>query len=50
MKHTLASRMSDAQLERTNVKIDADNHKEQFTASGEVLMFEGFKGVPGRKR
>ena len=37
--------MSDAQLERTNVKIDANNHKEQFTASGEVLMFEGFLKV-----
>ncbi|MFP9118391.1 type I DNA topoisomerase [Flavobacterium sp. RNTU_13] len=44
-KRTLASQMSDAQLERTNVKIDADNHKEQFTASGEVLMFEGFLKV-----
>lgn len=44
-KRTLASQMSDAQLERTNVKIDASNHKEQFTASGEVLMFEGFLKV-----
>ncbi|MFP5438456.1 MAG: type I DNA topoisomerase [Bacteroidia bacterium] len=44
-KRTLASQMSDAQLERTNVKIDANNHKEQFTASGEVLMFEGFLKV-----
>ncbi|MXN90995.1 type I DNA topoisomerase [Flavobacterium sp. Sd200] len=44
-KRTLASQMSDAQLERTNVKIDANNHKEQFTASGEVLTFEGFLKV-----
>lgn len=44
-KRTLASQMSDAQLERTNVKIIADNHKEYFTASGEVLLFEGFLKV-----
>ena len=44
-KRTLASQMSDAQLERTNVKIEANNHKEIFTAAGEVLMFEGFLKV-----
>lgn len=44
-KRTLASQMSDAQLERTNVKIEANNHKELFTASGEVLLFEGFLKV-----
>ncbi|AOW09315.1 type I DNA topoisomerase [Flavobacterium gilvum] len=44
-KRTLASQMSDAKLERTNVKIDANNHVEQFTASGEVLLFEGFLKV-----
>jgi len=44
-KRTLASQMSDAQLERTNVKIEADNHDEIFTASGEVLLFEGFLKV-----
>ncbi|UUW10921.1 type I DNA topoisomerase [Flavobacterium plurextorum] len=44
-KRTLASQMSDAQLERTNVKIEADNHSEIFTASGEVLLFEGFLKV-----
>jgi len=44
-KRTLASQMSDAQLERTNVKIQANNHNEIFTASGEVLMFEGFLKV-----
>ncbi|SFD10257.1 DNA topoisomerase I [Flavobacterium phragmitis] len=44
-KRTLASQMSDAQLERTNVKIEADNHDEVFTASGEVLLFEGFLKV-----
>lgn len=44
-KRTLASQMSDAELERTNVKIEANNYKELFTASGEVLMFEGFLKV-----
>lgn len=44
-KRTLASQMSDAELERTNVKIEANNHGEIFTASGEVLLFEGFLKV-----
>ncbi|WP_286913955.1 type I DNA topoisomerase [Flavobacterium sp. UBA4197] len=44
-KRTLASQMSDAQLERTNVKIEAGNHKEIFGATGEVLLFEGFLKV-----
>ena len=44
-KRTVASQMSDAQLERTNVKIEANNHKEVFAASGEVLLFEGFLKV-----
>jgi DNA topoisomerase-1 len=44
-KRTLASQMSDAELERTNVKIEANNHGEIFAASGEVLLFEGFLKV-----
>ena len=44
-KRTVASQMSDAHLERTNVKIEANNHNEIFTASGEVLKFEGFLKV-----
>lgn len=44
-KRTVASQMSDAQLERTNVKIEANNHKETFTATGEVIKFEGFLKV-----
>ncbi len=44
-KRTLASQMSDAELERTNVKIEANNHSEIFTASGEVIKFEGFLKV-----
>lgn len=44
-KRTLASQMSDARLERTNVKIEADTHGELFQANGEVLKFEGFLKV-----
>jgi DNA topoisomerase-1 len=44
-KRTLASQMSDAQLERTNVKIQASTHNEEFTANGEVVKFDGFLKV-----
>src|SRR5574343_150953 len=44
-KRTLASQMADAELERTNVKIDGNNHSEVFQATGEVIKFEGFLKV-----
>ena len=44
-KRTLASQMSDAELERTIVKIEANNHSEIFQATGEVIKFEGFLKV-----
>ena len=44
-KRTLASQMSDAQLERTNVRIKANKHQEEFTANGEVVKFDGFLKV-----
>ena len=44
-KRTIASQMSDAKLERTVLKIDADKHNEFFTARGEILTFEGFLKV-----
>ncbi|MBT8238864.1 MAG: type I DNA topoisomerase [Croceitalea sp.] len=44
-KRTLASQMSDAQLERTNVRIAANTHAEEFTANGEVVKFDGFLKV-----
>ena len=44
-KRTLASQMSDAQLERTNVKIKASTHNEEFSANGEVVKFDGFLKV-----
>ena len=47
-KRTLASQMSDAQLERTNVKIEINGSKpvtEHFTANGEMIKFDGFLKV-----
>lgn len=44
-KRTLASQMSDAQLERTNVKIKTNTHSEEFSANGEVVKFDGFLKV-----
>lgn len=44
-KRTLASQMSDAELERTNVKIKTNTYKEEFTANGEVIKFDGFLKV-----
>ena len=44
-KRTIASQMSDAQLERTNVKIINNKNKETFTANGEMIKFDGFLKV-----
>jgi DNA topoisomerase-1 len=44
-KRAIASQMSEAELERTNVKISASTHTESFTANGEVITFEGFLKV-----
>ena len=44
-KRAIASQMSDAQLERTSVKINANTHDEEFSANGEVIKFDGFLKV-----
>lgn len=44
-KRTIASQMSDAQLERTNVKIKTNAHSDEFSANGEVIKFDGFLKV-----
>ncbi|WCC46732.1 type I DNA topoisomerase [Tenacibaculum finnmarkense] len=44
-KRTLASQMSDAQLERTNVKIANSENTKIFTANGEMIKFDGFLKV-----
>lgn len=44
-KRGIASQMSDAQLERTTVRISADKHDHLFVAKGEIIKFEGFLKV-----
>ena len=44
-KRAIASQMSEAKLERTNVKISASTHNNVFTANGEVITFDGFLKV-----
>ncbi len=44
-KRTISSQMSDAQIDRTTVKINMSNSEEQFVAKGEVITFEGFMKV-----
>ena len=44
-KRTLASQMSDAQLERTNIKIENSENSKIFTANGEMIKFDGFLKV-----
>lgn len=44
-KRTVASQMSDAQLEKTTITIDLSNDEHQFIATGEVLKFDGFLKV-----
>lgn len=44
-KRTIASQMSDALLEKTNITISISTAEENFIASGEVLKFDGFLKV-----
>ena len=44
-KRTLASQMSDAKLQRTQIKTNISNHDETFVANGEILVFPGFLSV-----
>jgi len=44
-KRTIASQMSDAEFEKTIAKIDISTNKEQLTANGEVMKFDGFLKV-----
>jgi DNA topoisomerase-1 len=44
-KRSIASQMSEAQLERTNVKISASKHNTLFSSNGEVIKFDGFLKV-----
>lgn len=44
-KRTVASQMAEAQIEKTNVAIEISNSDREFTASGEVVLFDGFLKV-----
>jgi DNA topoisomerase-1 len=44
-KRAIASQMSDAEIERTTIKINLSNSKENFIAKGEVIKFDGFLKV-----
>ncbi len=44
-KRTIASQMSEAQLEKTTITIDISNDDHSFIATGEVLKFDGFLKV-----
>jgi len=46
-QRAVASQMSEAQLERTEVNIKVSNQPELFIAKGEVLRFDGFMKVYG---
>ncbi len=46
-QRALASQMSPAKLERTEVNIKVSNQSEVFLAKGEVLQFDGFMKVYG---
>ena len=44
-KRTIASQMADAEVEKTTVNISISNESETFTATGEVVKFDGFLHV-----
>jgi DNA topoisomerase I len=44
-KRTIASQMADAQIERTNIGIELNNSPVTFSATGEVIKFDGFLRV-----
>lgn len=44
-KRTIASQMSEAEFEKTTAKIEISTNKENLTATGEVLKFDGFLKV-----
>jgi len=41
-RRTVASQMSEAQLERTQINISTNANSESFVAKGEVITFDGF--------
>lgn len=41
-KRTVASQMADAEIEKTTIDIQPGSRQEHFTATGEVIKFDGF--------
>lgn len=46
-RRTLASQMSSAEIQRSELSITISGHKEAFIAKGEILSFDGFLKVYG---
>ena len=44
-KRTIASQMADAEVEKTTVTVSISNEADAFTATGEVVKFDGFLRV-----
>jgi len=44
-KRTIASQMADAEVERTTISVGMNNSPVTFTATGEVIKFDGFLRV-----
>jgi DNA topoisomerase-1 len=44
-KRTIASQMTDAKLEKTDITITSDRRSEEFTAVGSQVLFDGFLKV-----
>ena len=44
-KRAIASQMSEAEIEKTQVNISVSGHQEYFIAKGEVVLFDGFLKV-----
>ncbi len=44
-RRTIASQMSEAEFDKTIAKIDISTNREQLTATGEVMTFDGFLKV-----
>jgi len=49
-RRTLASQMTPAQLERTEITINISGQSRTFVAKGEVITFDGFLKVYGRSK
>lgn len=44
-KRTIASQMSDAQIEKTTISINVNGKTEKFVSTGEIIKFDGFLKV-----